>query len=180
MKLDWRPLAPGDGPAISTSLTENEAATLAELAAGKQVVEVGSAYGFSAIKMALAGAHVLAIDPHGALNSYQTMLDNIAAYGVQDRISIRKTWSGTLMPWLKRLGEKFDVVWIDGDHEQPAVIADVEMALPLLTDDGILAIHDYHEATCPGVALALDAWIPPTHIVDTLAIYGPDQWRQTA
>jgi predicted O-methyltransferase YrrM len=173
VKLDWRPVAPGAGPEISTSLTDAEADKLRLLAAGADVLEIGSAYGFSAIVMALAGATVAAVDPHRWLNSHEAMTANLAAYQVSGRVDLRRGPSQTVLPQLAAEGRTFDLVWIDGDHEQAAVARDVALALPLLRPgSGILACHDHGEDTCPGVQAALDAVVGPPHeLVDTLAIY---------
>ena len=57
MHLPWRGMPVGDdGLRVSTSLTGNETQALAGLAAGCDVLEVGSAFGYSAAVMALAGA----------------------------------------------------------------------------------------------------------------------------
>lgn len=172
--LEWRDVAPGDGPAISTSLTAAETDELRRLAAGGSVLEIGSAYGYSAIAMALAGARsVIAVDPHVWLNSWAPMLANIEAYGVADRVTVWRMDSQTAM---STLGAAFDLVWIDGDHEAHAVAHDVEMGRKLLRPSGTLAVHDYDEAICPGVREALDAWKVPPRLVDTLAVYGPGEW----
>ena len=173
--LQWRDVAPGDGPAISTSLTHDETSKLRWLAAGADVLEIGSAYGYSAVSMALAGAQVIAIDPHNWLPSLEVMQANLAAYEVADQVDIRVARSNDEMPQLYSRGRRFDLVWIDGDHSAEAVAHDVEWALKLLwPGTGILACHDYDETTCPGVRQALDAWRVPEELVDTLAIYrGP-------
>lgn len=176
MKLEWRDVALGDGPAISTSLTLAETAELQRLAQGGSVLEIGSAFGYSAVAMALAGGTVTAIDPHSWLNSYGVMTANLAAYAMLSNVDIRMASSQTIMPQLFAEGRLFDLVWIDGDHEAPAVAHDVEWARKLLKPTGTLACHDYDEATCPGVRQALDAWKVPPRLVDTLAIYGPGEW----
>lgn len=173
MKLEWRPVAPGDGPAISTSLTMAESDELRRLANGADVLEIGSAFGYSAIVMALAGASVISVDPHVWLESWPVMLANVEAYAVADRVLMWRMDSQTAMP---TLGPAFDVVWIDGDHEAAAVTHDVEWARKLLRPTGTLICHDYGEETCPGVRAALDAWKPPPRLVDTMAVYGPDEW----
>lgn len=169
MLCPWRDLAPGPGPAISTSLTEREAAELARLAAGHDVLEVGSAYGFSAIVMALAGARVTAVDPHVWLDSYGPMMANLGAYGVT--VEVRREGAEAALPALFNQGRRYALIWIDGDHSTEAVARDVRLALPLLAPGGVLACHDYGEDTCPGVAQALDAWRTPDRVIDTLAIY---------
>ena len=176
MKLEWQPVAPGDGPTISTSLTAAETAELQRLAAGGDVLEVGSAYGYSAIAMALAGGRVYAVDPHQWLASYDVMVANLAAYGVADRVEIVRLDSRYLLPTLVGTDRRFDLVWIDGDHAADTVAHDVAYARQLLKPTGTLACHDYDEDTCPGVRQALDAWKPPPRLVDTLAVYGPGEW----
>ncbi len=173
MKLEWRDVAPGDGPGISTSLTLAETSKLRWMAAGANVLEVGSAYGYSAIVMALVGAKVTAVDPHAWLNSYDTMFANLVTYEVTGKVAINRVGSDVALPDLVTCGAQFDLVWIDGDHERFAVERDVRLALPLLRKGtGILACHDWDEDTCPGVRPALEAIVgQPDELVDTLAIY---------
>ena len=172
MHLPWRGLPPAEGAQpVSTSLTPNEAAALAGLATGRDVVEVGSAFGFSACVMALAGAkHVTAVDPHAWLNSHEAMAANLAAAGVADLVTVVR---GSSPGALAGLGP-FGLAFIDGDHDAAAVTADVEAARKLLASGGVLACHDLGEdCCCPGVRWALDALFPdgPSEHVDTLAIY---------
>jgi len=176
VRLPWRDLAPGPGPTISTSLTVRETDELRRLATNADVLEIGSAFGYSAIAMALAGARVLACDPHIQMASYEEMLANLGFYGVAERVTIRREDSRALLPNLFHQGPRFDLVWIDGDHAEAMVSHDVDWARKLLREIGTLACHDYDEETCPGVRAALDAWKVPPKLVDTLAIYGPGEW----
>ena len=173
MQLIWRPVAFSNGPAISTSLTGAEIQRLMELATDSHVLEIGSAYGYSTVGLALVSAKVTAIDPHVALGSIDALWGNLDAYGVTDKVDVRVGYSQDELPELHAAGRLFDLVWIDGDHEQPAVTHDVNWALKLLRPGGVLACHDYDEATCPGVRPTLDAKFlrPPDELVDTLAIY---------
>ena len=172
MHLPWRGLPPAEGAQpISTSLTVNEAATLADLATGRDVLEIGSAFGFSACVMTLAGArHVTAVDPHTWLGSHEAMVSNLDAAGVSGHATIVRDASPAA---LNGLGP-FGLVFIDGDHAAEAVAADVAAARAVLADGGVLAVHDYGETCCcPGVRQALDILFPagPDEQVDTLAIY---------
>ena len=171
MHLPWRGVPPAEGAQpISTSLTVNEAAALADLATGRDVLEVGSAFGFSACVMALAGArHVTAVDPHTWLNSHDAMTANLAACGVTDQVTIVRAGSPGALDGLGPFG----LVFIDGDHAASAVHADVDAALKVLGSGGMLACHDYGEdCCCPGVRYALDALFPagPSELVDTLFV----------
>jgi predicted O-methyltransferase YrrM len=170
MHLPWRDVAPGAGPGISTSITAAESAELSKLAEGRDVLEIGSAYGYSAVLMALAGARsIMAIDPHQQLGSYPAMAANLGFYHVEKRVHIVQGLSGAVLPGL---AEKFDLIFIDGDHQHGAVLADVRMALEHLAEGGILACHDYGEDTCPGVGWALDQMFPggPSRLIDTLFV----------
>lgn len=64
MHMPWRDVSLDEGPFISTSVTVREAAELAGFADGQAVLEIGSAFGYPAVMMALAGGQVTAIDPH--------------------------------------------------------------------------------------------------------------------
>lgn len=189
MHLPWRDMLPPGAkpgqPAISTSLTENEALELARLATGKIVLEIGSAYGFSAVTMSLGGARsVTAVDPHDwcVPPTLSKMKENLAAYGIPE-FTFGVPQAAGVVAILERTF--FDVaaeipesgivnfVFIDGDHSFATVHHDFRSALRLLAPGGVIACHDYLEDSCPGVRQALDELIPegPSRIVDTLAIY---------
>ena len=172
MHLPWRDAPAGmASPLISTSITAAETNRLAELARDADVLEIGSAYGYSACVMALAGArHVTAVDPHTWLPSYEPMLANLDACGVASAVTVIR---GASPQALGDVAGPFGLVFIDGDHGAAAVHADVEAALKLLAPGGTLAVHDYLETCCcPGVRYALDSLFPagPDEMVDTLFV----------
>ena len=157
MHLPWRDVAPGAGPAISTSVTDAEADRLRALAKGRTVLEVGSAFGFSAVLMALAGAgHVTAVDPHDWIpRSFEAMTANLAAYGVSDRVQVVREPSQVTLPALAAQGAQFGLVFIDGDHSAPAATHDLRWAVQLTDPGGVIAVHDVGEECCgPGVGEA--------------------------
>lgn len=163
MHLPWRDAAPGAGPAISTSVLPEEAAALARFAAAAgDVLEIGSAYGYSAVVMALAGARVTAVDPHTWIpGSREAMEANLEAYGVAGQVGIMQEFSVPVMERLAGQGREFGMVFIDGDHSAQAVRGDVEAASRVLAAGGILACHDYGEdCCCAGVREALDGLFP--------------------
>jgi predicted O-methyltransferase YrrM len=170
MILPWRNVSLAGGPDILSSVTDAETAKLQELATDAgEVLEVGSAYGYSAIAMALAGAHVTAVDPHAGENpgSLGMMRANLDAYGVADRVTVIAEPSQQALPKLE--AGTFGLVFIDADHREPAVTHDVTWALKLLRPGGTLACHDLDEGSCPGVRAALDKLFDhPEPTVDTL------------
>jgi predicted O-methyltransferase YrrM len=174
MHLPWRDVPPGLGrPPIPTSMTGAEGAALARLAAGRDVLEIGSAFGYSACVMALNQAtSVTAVDPHAWLASYPAMLSNLEACGVDGVVTVIRGQSPRALDGLGPFG----LVFIDGDHGFEAVTADVEAARKVLAPGGILAVHDYLEACCcPGVRHAIDALFPagPDEMVDTMFVVTP-------
>lgn len=164
MHLEWRDVPAGpDGPVISTSVQGIEAAELAALAAGKRVLEVGSAYGYSACVMALAGAtSVTAVDPHTWIAGSREAMDvNLEACEVRDKVTIRAGFSYQVLPELVAAGETFGLIFIDGDHSGQAVMHDGAYAVKLLEPGGTIAFHDYGEdCCCAGVRAAVDAMYP--------------------
>lgn len=173
MHLPWRDVAPVPGPAISTSITSPEAARLAELAAGAhKVLEVGAAYGFSAVTMALAGADVVSVDPHNWLGSYGPMTANLGAYGVAGRVEVRRERAQDALPALFAAGQRFGLVFVDGDHSAAAVEHDLDWAKRLLAGGGVIAVHDYGEdCCCPDVRVTCDRRLGAAvaaDVVDTL------------
>lgn len=172
MQLTWRDVAPGPGPAISTSLTAAETAELQRLAKGKVVLEIGSAYGYSTVALALVASHVTAVDPHTGHGSYGQMMANLGVYGVAERVMPKVSRSQDVLPDLHSQGRRYDLVWIDGDHTAEGVEHDVTWAVKLLKPGGVIACHDYDEVTCPGVRTALDKLFGgPGDLTDTLAVY---------
>lgn len=191
MRLPWRekalPIGDRTGPPISTSITDRELVRLGELAAGRIVVEIGSAYGYTAIAMARprngdrGAAHVLSVDPHdgfGSLpDSFWRMRANVQAYGVAHVVSMLRIRSDDVWPMLAALDVSPELVFVDGDHRYDAVVSDIDCAWSLLTHGGTLAVHDYGEATCEDVMPAVEGFCrrlrargvtPDTELVDTL------------
>jgi predicted O-methyltransferase YrrM len=172
MMLPWRPVSISGGPEILTSVTEAETAVLRALAVeAGEALEVGSAYGYSAVVMAKAGARVTAVDPHaGELSgSLGIMQGNLQAYGV-NTVTVSVGTSQEVLPRLPLAW--YGLVFIDGDHTEATVEHDVGWARKLLRPGGVLACHDYDEGTCPGVRAALDRLFGgPGELTDTLAVY---------
>lgn len=172
ISLVWPPIAPGDGPAINTSLTDAETARLAVLAKGRKVLEIGAAYGYSTVVLAQSAASVVSVDPHQWLASETALRANLDAYRVAGKVDVRVGSSGDVLPALAAEGRRFGLVWIDADHRRPALEVDLDLAVPLLAKVGDLACHDFGETTCEDVRPVLrERFGEPHELVDTLAIY---------
>lgn len=184
MHLDWQetriPGAPPGAAPVLTSVTAAETRELMALAAGRDILEIGAAYGYSACVMALAGARAVtsvdhhgdAADPHGACpGSLQAMKRNLFACGAAGTVEMIRGRSQDVLPGLDRV---YDLVFIDADHRYESVLADMTAALALTAPGGVIACHDWAEdCCCPEVRKALDAAVPegPGYVVDTMAVY---------
>jgi predicted O-methyltransferase YrrM len=151
-------------------LNDDEGRLLAKHAYGKRVLEVGSYYGRSCIWMARVAQSVVCVDTWtgtGA-DTFDGFLENIAKYGVAEKV---ETARGTLRQvkeangrvegstWYNPEFGPFDLIFIDGNHDFTWVTADIEESLPLLSEGGLLAFHDYERPEDPGVKQAVDLLI---------------------
>ena len=179
MILPWRKVHPPACkhplPQILSSLTHTEAAVLAGLAAGKIVLEIGAAFGFSTITMAKTADYLVSVDFHEHMPSLADMLANLLEYGVADRVRVLVDDSRIALPKLLSDGDRFDLVFIDGDHSESGVRYDAELGCAILRPGGLLAFHDYGEHQCPNVKPTVDSMFKcPTAVYDTLFIVRPD------
>lgn len=150
---DW---FPGD---VDGWLTEQEGRELAELAAGKMVLEIGSYCGRSTICLAQKARAVYAVDPFDGratpvpADTLPTFRRNLQRYGVDDRVTPIRGTSAEVLP---DRAPVFDVVFVDGNHAYEAVREDIRLARTVLRPGGLLVFHDYASACDPGVKQAVD------------------------
>jgi len=174
---------PSDGfemPRISGWLHPREGATLAKLARGKSVLEIGSYLGLSTVCLARTALRVTSVDPHdGRSTSSQGdtlpgFLGNLESHGVLDRVRcFPEPFGPAVVPDLGT----FDLAFIDGDHSAENVRADASLALRLLTPDGLLVFHDYASAVDPGVTAVVNEIVAAggtlLSVVESLAVVRP-------
>ena len=133
-------------------LTEEEGQALAELAADKYVIEIGSYLGRSTICLAQTAKHVYAVDPHDGrgtpfpADTLERFLGNLAAYGVSDRVTVFRGCAGELAD-AGQLPIKADVAFIDGAHDVDAVRTDIRVVRQRLPENASIAFHDYRFGT---------------------------------
>ena len=169
-----------DGPLIQTAVTLDEINVLCSLAIGNDCLEVGSAWGYSAVMMARQGARsVTSVDHHlpddsnqGAENSRDVMRQHIEFFGVADTVTMICAASQAALPGLVSQGKRFGLVFIDGDHSYDTVLHDVSWARRLAGDDGYIACHDYGPAGIGSVTRAVDEVFPggPDRLIGSLHI----------
>lgn len=139
---------------IPSAITGEEAARLASLASGGDVLELGAWYGFSTVVLAQAARKVTSVDWHQGDGSLTEMGEagrdtwaeyraNLARYGVTGRVDARRGRFEDVLPALKAQGVLFDGVFLDAQHDAAAVQADLDLVLPLVRPGGWVAFHDY-------------------------------------
>lgn len=138
------------------------------------MLEVGSAWGYSAITMARVARSLVSVDPHIALATWDAFQANLQAHGVAGRVTALRMESRAALPNLHLAGRRFDLIFIDGDHSPAAVTFDATWARALVTVRGVIAFHDYNPAQFDTVYEGLLGWREPDRLVESLAVFeGP-------
>lgn len=147
-------------------LHEREGRALADLAKDKNVLEIGSYLGKSTICMAQTAKHVTSIDTHDGrgtpvpMDTYQPFLDNLERYGIENVAAYKTSSELPIVHWEDPEDERpYDIVFIDGAHDEQSVRTDLEVALSVVKDDGLIAFHDYSEHCHPDVKKTVDEFI---------------------
>lgn len=167
--LDRRALVIPHG--IPSAVTDDECRRLGELATGRRVLELGSYFGRSTIVLASTAEVVHTIDLHpevpgeGVASTLPPFLANVERYDLRHRVVAHFGFSQLIVPLLPE--RWFDLVFLDAQHQREPVEEDVELVLPHVRNDGVLAFHDYGVA---GVEHR-GTWDPfgVTEVVDALA-----------
>jgi predicted O-methyltransferase YrrM len=160
----------GAGDGKDGMLTEAEAELLAQLARGREVLEIGSWCGLSAIVMSRTARRVWCLDWHhgdGEMGNQDTLAEfmtNIRRHA-DERCSIEVLVGRTeaVLPVLK--DGTFGLVYIDGSHDPIDVQHDTRHALRLLKPGGLVAWHD---ADREPVRRTIETFLPA-------AQFGPDR-----
>lgn len=123
-------------------MTEEEGAGLARLARGKDVLEVGSYCGRSSICMAQTARSLTCVDPFdcrdtpGDGSTFEEFCANLERYKVKANV-FRSLFAAV------EIRDRFDLIFIDGAHDEASVNADACLATRLLAPRGLIAFHDY-------------------------------------
>jgi predicted O-methyltransferase YrrM len=123
-------------------LTDEEGAGLAMLARGKDVLEVGSYCGRSSICLGQTAKSLCCVDPFdcrdtpGEGDTFDEFDRNLKRYEVKAKV-FRNLFSEAPLN-----GDRFDLAFIDGAHDEASVEDDAQRATALLKPGGLLAFHD--------------------------------------
>lgn len=136
---------------------------LVEMVKPFRMLEVGSYKGQSAVALARVlgqwGGTLTCLDvwnqtPSGPADVYPEFLANVVASGVTNITPIRaESVAAAQGVW-----DTFDAVYIDADHTEASVTADLAAWWPHLAVDGLLAGDDYNQPEYPGVKQAWDVF----------------------
>lgn len=149
-------------------LTYAEGRALYELSRGKRVLEIGSYCGKSTICIAQGAASVTCIDPFDGRgtprpkDTHARFVANLMEFGVRGKVTeVIGTTADAGCRW-----PPFEVVFIDGDHDEDNVAADIEFAERVLAPGGLIVCHDYRRhpndgslGWDPGVTMAVDDYL---------------------
>jgi predicted O-methyltransferase YrrM len=91
-------------------------------------------------------------------NNQKTFIYNIYQSGYPEKVIINKGFSYKILPKLINDNEKYDIIFIDGNHTSPFVLSDCVMSWYLLADNGIMIFDDYlwgdvNSTTSPKIAI---------------------------
>jgi predicted O-methyltransferase YrrM len=179
------------------TVSDAELGLLLPLAERREVLELGSWLGWSTVELCKVATRVWSVDWHHdqlaltrrkggpPVRFSDTDLDTLhqpeAGWTLPRfmRRTARAQFEGRLLVAVGRveavlpyLGPaRFELIFHDADHTAEGVARDLRLALPLLTWDGWIAVHDYGRwGVKPGAESVLG---PPDHVVQTLAVWGP-------
>lgn len=149
-------------------LTGPEAEELARAAQDRNVLELGAWKGRSTTVLARVARYVVSVDRHqgiaeiGGGDSLPDYLDNVRAF---PNVAIVIASFEDFVPLL---GDRFDLVYIDGNHTEEAVAHDTALAVQHVREK--IAFHDWDfESVRRGAAHVLQG--EPDTLVGSLAIY---------
>lgn len=137
---------------IKSAVTANEIQALQRLAAGKNVIEIGSLLGYSTIQIARVAKHVVSVDPHDGYPYYNPtptlpeFLHNLDRWGVLGVVTPVIDKAQNALPHLKDC----DLTFIDCT----GLYSDTRFCLEQVKSP-IIACHDFNRWGCGGVSKAV-------------------------
>jgi predicted O-methyltransferase YrrM len=152
-------------------MANQELEFLAELASThKKILEIGSHYGRSTRAMADNTEGVVVACDHfrGPTDVIMCWKDREAIYDAFLKNMGEHIASGKVLPWKANhksldiatspVQPKFDMVFVDGQHDYDSVYRDIQFGLSVLETGGLICGHDY-DITSPGVVMAVNGLI---------------------
>jgi SAM-dependent methyltransferase len=130
-------------------LTLGEGALLWRIAAGRDMLELGTASGRSTVCLARSARRVVSVD----VADQSEAAEWVRRFGCANRVEFRR---GDAADVCSALSGSFGLIFIDTLHDAASVTRDIASALPLLAPGGLLAFHDYPDLGWPDVRRVVD------------------------
>ena len=145
-------VGPGFQPpeAVPGWLTEEEGELLWQAAAGRRVLELGTASGRATVCLGQSAAGVVSVGPDDQAEAAEW----VRRYGLSDRVVFVQ---GDIAEKCRGVSGRFDLALVDTEHDAAGITRDIAAALPLLAPGGRLAFHDYPDPGWPAVRATVDA-----------------------
>jgi predicted O-methyltransferase YrrM len=149
LRKKWDPAWKDIPHGVRGWLSEEEGRGLARLARGAKVLEIGSYCGLSTVWMGRAAESVHCVDTFDGRgtprpeDTYQEFLSNIRKFGLDSKVTC---WVGSTADYSVSgypSHELYNLVFVDGAHDEASVEQDADLALSLLSNGGRIAFHDY-------------------------------------
>lgn len=123
----------------------------------RNVLEIGTHIGASTVYIASAlrrlqaGGRLTTVDiidvnhpergPWRAVGLGKSPEDNMKDLGLSELVQFHAAPS---QAYMKASRDRYDLIFLDGDHDAPAVYEEVSLALPLLEKGGAILLHDFY------------------------------------
>lgn len=138
------------------------------------MLEIGSWQGRSTICMAQSAKRVVALDTFqgddatGRTETLNPFLQHLQAFDLRDRVQILVGCVSVLGPHLA--AGRFDMVFIDGSHDEFDVQRDTDLAVRVVNAGGVVVWHDWNMGSVTnGVKRALGR--PEGREIDGTTLY---------
>lgn len=148
------------------------AETAARVPEGGAIVEIGSLKGRSACGLAAnTQATVYCVDTwNGFGTNDQTFSAFRANTSPYTNVLPVHTSSVLAASAFAREGRRFNLIFIDAEHDERNLRQDIAAWRPLLAEGGVFSGHDFGEPTWPDVQRVVDELIPGVSVVGTIWI----------
>jgi len=124
-------------------LSDDEASELRRVATDKTVLELGAWKGRSTVVFASVAEHVVSVDRHQGIEEVggdDSLPDYLAAVRGLGNVTIVVGDFDRVVPLFR---DTFDVVYVDGNHDVGSAINDINLAIEVARDSGVIVLHDF-------------------------------------
>lgn len=150
-------------------LPDDEVRELQRLAKGKTVLELGAWKGRSTVALSEVAKYVVSVDRHRGIPGHGLSLQEyLRAVRDLPNVAIVIAEFNRFCPLLC---DYFDLVFIDGDHDDESVARDTVTALEHVTLEGRIAFHDWDFASVRAGAGSILGKRSPESVVGSLSSF---------